>query len=145
MDSLPLKDIEGISALAWWPPAPGWVVMAGCLCLIAMAFMWKRARKHKRIICVVPPRDASLYSRAVILAENARRYALVHGDRHKVAGLRGEEWLMWLREKDNNRFSWDMHALWLNDVGYAPEETVCLSEQEVAAAEFALRRMVKAG
>ena len=44
---LPLKDIHLPGAVLWWPPAPGWWVLAG-LVLVLMVIAWIRYRRGWR-------------------------------------------------------------------------------------------------
>ena len=46
--SLPLRDIHLPDAVAWWPPAPGWWIIAGLLVLLAVLLSWSYRRYQGR-------------------------------------------------------------------------------------------------
>ncbi len=124
-----LRDIHGIQSIPWWPPAPGWWILAG-LSLVLLAGWWAWRRR--------PPRnwrrEARLYledlrqrSRRVDakvvaseVSELLRRVAIARHGRASCAGLVGEEWLLWLKQNDPKGFDWVSQGRILLDLPYAP-------------------------
>ncbi|MCP5197079.1 MAG: DUF4381 domain-containing protein [Gammaproteobacteria bacterium] len=112
-----LRDIHFPEALPWWPPAPGWWLLAALLLIAIAAWIgvWRRYRQGspRRAALVELARlrtgfqsngDATAVAVGVSLL--LRRLALVHFPRNQVAGLVGEAWLQFLdRTGDCNRFS----------------------------------------
>jgi len=45
--NLPLHDIHLPAPIGWWPPAPGWWILAGLLLLIPI-FIWGLSRFRQR-------------------------------------------------------------------------------------------------
>lgn len=107
-----LHDIVVPEPLPWWPPAPGWIVLAGLLFLAFAILSWFRWRLWKR--------DA--YRRAALveldrigggereelasLPALIKRTALAAYPRTEVAPLYGDAWLEFLdREGHTDRFT----------------------------------------
>lgn len=91
------------AAASWWPPAPGWWVLA-LLALVTIGALWRWLRQPER-----GPRRAALRQLQVIRASDAdgaavaratqnliRRYALAVFGRERVARLTGERWLQFV-------------------------------------------------
>ena len=130
-----LIDIRGLDPAPWWPPAPGWWLIAAAL--ILSAYLWPRL---STIIARRPPRrprwqrDAqrrlhSLRRRARNqdaketageLSELIRRIAMAKYGRVSCAGLAGQAWLGWLEERDPAGFAWREQGRVLLDLPYAP-------------------------
>jgi hypothetical protein len=102
--NLPLRDIHLPEPVGWWPPAPGWWLLAvGVPALLACAvWLWHRLRRPtpKKLALrewaaiahgAMPPQE-KLRRLAVLL----RRAALSAYPREEVAGLAGEQWLAFL-------------------------------------------------
>ncbi len=107
-----LHDIVVPEPLPWWPPAPGWIVLAVLALLAGVGLAWIRWRRWKR--------DA--YRRAALteldrigsdrtgglaaLPALIKRTALAAYPRAEVASLHGDAWLEFLdREGKTDRFS----------------------------------------
>jgi len=105
--SLDLRDIHAAPPPAFWPPAPGWWVLAAVLLgLLTVLTVWGyrryRAIRQKRQIMheidQVTNRYANKYN-AMFVAEIStllRRVALQRYDRAQVAPLTGAAWLRFL-------------------------------------------------
>jgi hypothetical protein len=107
----PLAGLRGYrlpEPVSWWPPAPGWWLLAGLgLVLLGLAVVWGRRRWRRRA-----PARAALRELAALRADLARdadagafvrglsrllrRYALTRFPRDRVAGLTGADWLAFL-------------------------------------------------
>lgn len=92
-----LHDIVVPDAVPWWPPAPGWIVLAALLLLASIYYAYRRYRLWQ----------AAAYRRAALrelaaarspkdVAEVLRRTALAIAPRESVAALRGTAWTDWL-------------------------------------------------
>ncbi len=107
-DALPLRDLHLPDSIGWWPPAPGWWILAVILAagLAYFAWRWTRAWRFNA------PRRFALRELARIekeylehrnpvalgkqLSELLRRGMLAYAPRGEVAGLTGDAWLAWL-------------------------------------------------
>ena len=103
-----LRDIHGPPAPDFWPPAPGWIALAGlgivaglCAAVVA-ARRWRAGRFRREALASL----RSLRARhaagaadteiAMELSTLVRRVALARRPRDEVAGLTGDRWLAWL-------------------------------------------------
>lgn len=135
-----LRDIHGIQGVPWWPPAPGWwLVAAGMSLLLYLVWRWRTAIRLR-----IPPLpvfnigswrwDAARRLRALRgrtgsqdtkqtagdLSELVRRIAIARLGRDACAGLTGTQWLDWLKENDPSGFDWTSDGRLLLDAPYAP-------------------------
>jgi hypothetical protein len=106
--ALPLRDLHLPDALGWWPLAPGWwVVLAIIVALLAYFArrLYRRWQFHapRRYALSELARFEAEYlehrNPATLgkeLSELLRRGMLAYAPREEVAGLTGEEWLVWL-------------------------------------------------
>ncbi len=115
---IPIRGLHLPEAIGWWPLAPGWWVLIVLLGvgLVLLLRKWFRfhargaARRHAL-------RQLELYSKEYLrhldgvlfgtqLSELVRRTMLAYAPRSEVAGLTGEEWLVWLdRDLDRSHFA----------------------------------------
>jgi hypothetical protein len=98
-----LADIAVPSPIAWWPPAPGWWILAVAL-MVALAILAGEAiRRYRRnayrrialaeLAAIRPTNDpAGLMAISAVL----KRVALVAYPRIEVASLTGAAWLAFL-------------------------------------------------
>jgi hypothetical protein len=102
---LDLKDIHEPEAIGWWPPAPGWWILAVVLPLLIVLSIWlykrltrKTALKTAAKILTEIRHDSSrdnlqkLCDVSVLL----RRVAISVAPRAESAGLAGRQWLEYL-------------------------------------------------
>jgi hypothetical protein len=102
---LPLRDIHLPDAIGWWPPAPGWWILAAVLvaalgvALISYLRHYRERAALKALRAVLALLDAGeepahcLQQISMIL----RRFAMSMAERaDAVAGLTGERWLRYL-------------------------------------------------
>lgn len=102
-----LKDIHPPGDPSWWPPAPGWWLLAFLLLLLAIwagRALWRRHRARVRrrrvlahldgLVAGYTPEQACEFVTAV--STLLRRVALSHYPREQVAPLTGEDWLRFL-------------------------------------------------
>jgi hypothetical protein len=94
-----LNDIVVPGPVAWWPPAPGWYVLAA-LVLLALAWLgrnrwrsWNRNRyRRKALQSLAGIRAMETPEGAQALPELLKRAALTAWPRAEVAALAGEGW-----------------------------------------------------
>ena len=106
--TLPLRDIRLPEPVGWWPPAPGWWLLAFVLALL---FVWiavrvrkarrqGRARRHAlkqlKQLEANYDRDGNAVALGRGLSILVRRTMLAYAPRADVAGLAGDAWLDWL-------------------------------------------------
>ncbi|QGU33052.1 DUF4381 domain-containing protein [Thermochromatium tepidum] len=135
-----LRDIHDLPPLPWWPPAPGWWLLALALCALGYA-LW-RWRVPLSLRVPIPGitlgtwrweaaqalRDLHRRARAGQdtktlageLSELMRRIAMARLGRSACAGLTGTDWLAWLAANDPNGFPWHERGQALVVAPYAP-------------------------
>ena len=115
-----LADIHLPAEVSFWPPAPGWWVLA-VLLLIGLAFIGHKLRQQaqRRKICQFAlaelerclndyasadstDPDASLLRYVNEVNSVLRRVALVHFPDTNVAGLGGRAWVDFIRQKGDS-------------------------------------------
>jgi hypothetical protein len=136
-----IRDIHGFAGVPWWPPGPGWWLLAGALILLTLLawrfrstlrlripipvitlgdWRWDADRQLRALRRQVQRDEIKLKDAAGRISELLRRIAMARLGRHACAGLTGTEWLGWLHANDPNRFDWDTHGRLLLDAPYAP-------------------------
>jgi hypothetical protein len=95
-----LRDIVVPSPVSWWPPAVGWWLLAGALCIAGAVVLvgLLRQRRHNAYRRIAL-RELAAASALPQVAEILKRTALVAGPRNEIAGLSGERWCRWLRRE----------------------------------------------
>lgn len=141
-----LRDIHLPEPVSWWPPAPGWwlvaLVVVGLLVVGGRIFIkYIRRNRYRRVALVelrclqekrqnYPPRD--LLER---LASLLKQVAIQSCGRHRVASLTGERWLQFLDDTGRtDQFSGGAGRLLGGDhyrpeVKMVPEELFQLAEK----------------
>jgi len=107
----PLAGLRGYhlpEPVSWWPPAPGWWVLAGLavlVCLMVLGWLLRRRRRRAAArlalgelaaLRAAYQRDADPARFARGLSRLLRRFALARFPRGEVAGLAGQRWLGFL-------------------------------------------------
>ena len=106
-----LRDYHLPEAISWWPPAPGWWMLAALAIAAAAALVrWRRQRRGRahasRLASLELARlrtrwradaDATAFLRG--LSQLTRRFVLARFPGEPVAGLCGEAWLRYLADK----------------------------------------------
>ncbi|MBK1730621.1 DUF4381 domain-containing protein [Thiococcus pfennigii] len=140
--AVPLRDIQGLDAIPWWPPAPGWWALAAALLLVALALRyarprecppwrlpiatlgsWRRAARQELRTLRRQAADQPAKETVGKLSELLRRIAMARLGRAACAGLTGEDWLRWLTDHDPRGFDWQRHGIPLLATPYAPPRT----------------------
>ncbi len=105
MEQLPLKDIHLPEPVSWWPPAPGWILLALLLPLlfIATRYLYKRLRQKtvlktagKMLAAIRTDKNRDILQTLVDLSSLLRRVAISTAPRNDVASLSGQAWLAYL-------------------------------------------------
>ncbi len=137
-----LRDIHGIDAVPWWPPAPGWwLILAAAVLLILIVWKWRSTLRLRipipgitrgdwrwdaaRQLRALRRRAKKQPSKATAgeLSELLRRVAMARIGRDACAGLTGTDWLEWLQANDPKGFRWQDEGGILLDLPYAPPDT----------------------
>ena len=128
----PLRDIRGLDPMPWWPPAPGWwlLALAGLAVLLALLWGWHRWRVKRLGWRIAARRELRALRRrlpgldgkqaAAEASELIRRIAMARCGRAACAGLSGEAWLAWLAARDPQGFDWRREGRFLLTLPYAP-------------------------
>ncbi len=112
-----LRDIHSPPPIPFWPPAPGWWILATLvlLCLITgwFFYQWQKKRALRKAALIElnqleqslsEHQDFSLFSAEI--STLLRRIALTKFKQSEVAGLTGNAWLEFLdRTGQTDRFS----------------------------------------
>ena len=106
-----LRDIHVPPEPEFWPPAPGWIAVAGVAIAIWLAVMvvaarrWRAGRFRREALAGIRSlrtrhREGAPDSEiAVELSALLRRVALARHPREEVAGLTGDRWMAWLETR----------------------------------------------
>ncbi len=101
-----LKDIHLPKAVGWWPPAPGWWILAGLVLtgLISIIWLWRRRQQrlqlHRQAVQLLQQihddyaASGNTTELAAQLSSLLRRVAISINP--ETAHLIGEDWLRWL-------------------------------------------------
>lgn len=124
---LPLRDIHLPEAISWWPPAPGWWLLAVSLPLLTGVSIWlyrylarKTAIKTAKKKLAAIRQDAKLddFGKLKEISILIRRVAVSIAPREKTAGLTGAAWLAYLDSSLKDRPFSDGMGRHLSDAPY---------------------------
>jgi hypothetical protein len=138
----PLAQLRGIhlpQPIAFWPPAPGWWILAGVLlATVVAAWLWSRHRRRSVVKHALHELDGlaasgtdDVQDLATAISALLRRVALLRFGRRRVAALHGRAWQEFLSEtgphaRRRTRFAPDAGML-LALAPYAPAGAACLT------------------
>jgi len=108
-----LRDIQLPSDPSWWPPAPGWWLVA--LSVVGLSYIifskiakWRRltapSRKFVSAIRKLPTHDPARSQQNLnAISRLTRQYAITRFGRNRVAGLTGSKWLVFLDQSSKSK------------------------------------------
>ncbi len=131
-----LRDITLPTEVSWWPPAPGWWLLA-VLLIIAIIFSIRglKTRYHRTSILVLAQKErdeiisrynknedsVALMSQLSILL---KRYALLCFPEKNIAGLHGEPWQQFIMKQGPNTTDANQVAELLTTSPYKKTEAI---------------------
>lgn len=147
-EDLPLRDIHLPMPVDWWPPAPGWWLLAVLMLVVVGFLVWRwRRQQHDELALDLALHELErlqgqyganskdlLRELSVLL----RRAAISQYGRERVSGLTGAAWVRFLDEKAGRTLFGDKFAHLLTELPYRPE-----SQAETAALLQAVRLWLK--
>jgi hypothetical protein len=151
-----LHDIVASPPVSWWPPAPGWYVLAVLVFLVATWFIWtglrrRRLNAYRRAalseLDALSQRAASAEEREDALRkvpELLKRTALAAWPREEVAELTGMEWLAFLdRTGGMKEFSQGKGQI-LPELAYGGSEILtALTDEEIRSLTGLAERWIR--
>lgn len=102
---IPLRDIHLPADVSWWPPAPGWWLLATLIVAALVVAAWRYARGYRRRAALRTLERIYLDLQAgepvarclPVVSSVVRRFAMaIAASPRGIAGLVGERWLTWL-------------------------------------------------
>jgi hypothetical protein len=98
-----LRPLHAPQPIPWWPPAPGWWLLAALALGAAAWLVWWRRRMAPRSAALselssLASRSRDPVERAAAVNRLLKRYALICWPHSGVASLTGEDWLAFLDE-----------------------------------------------
>lgn len=102
---LPLKDIHTPEIISWWPPAIGWWLLVLLIILLVVGSIWLYKRLTRKtaiktakslLLSIKQNIDTDNRQKLIELSKLLRRVAISNLPRTKVAGLTGQDWLLFL-------------------------------------------------
>lgn len=140
---LELRDIHPPAPPDFWPPAPGWWLVAALLLAMLLVIgragwrAWGRWRRQRVILAELArlrAKHAASPALAAAVSALLKRVALTRYPRTEVAALTGEAWLRFLdRTGGDGRFTAGPGRV-LAEAPYAPEATTIDAPALMAAA-----------
>ena len=136
-----LRDYHLPEPVAWWPPAPGWwllalLVLAGCAMGVWLFLARHRqtaalraALRELRALKTAHANDGDNLELVRGLSRLLRRFALARFPRVRVAGLTGADWLTFLDSHVRDK-------VFSQGAGRALVEAPYRSQAEIPAAEL---------
>jgi len=104
---LPLRDIHLPDPISWWPPAPGWWIVASTVLFIVLVFFAGRAYYRSKALLRDANAELEKIKHQFVLTKNQaelirdlsillRRSCISFYPRHETASLTGDDWLKYL-------------------------------------------------
>ncbi len=148
--ALQLRDIHLPAEPGFWPPAPGWWILAVLLLVLLFWITrmglrrYRLRRQRQRILAMLADleEDSSTITpeRIARISSLLRRLALMHYPRQRVASLIGADWLQFLDESGGNgRFSHGPGQV----LASGPYQPTLPSDLDIGALSVLLRDWIK--
>jgi hypothetical protein len=141
-----LNDIVAPPPVGWWPPAPGWYLLAVLLLAVLLYLgvrWWLTWRRNRYRRAALDELHSMGVQRLPELPALLKRAALAIWPREQVAALSGAEWHRFLDETAGKTLFTGDAGQALDRLAYAGRSRADLSEAEiksvVGAAEYWLR------
>ncbi|MGD2083019.1 MAG: DUF4381 domain-containing protein [Chromatiales bacterium] len=150
----PLAGLRGYhlpDPVSWWPPAPGWWLVAGLALGVVAALIWWGVRRYRRRAAARAALQELTRLRAALAADDdgaafarglsrlLRRFALARFPRREVAGLAGVRWLAFLDAHGGGGRFRDGPGRVLSDAPYKPAERIPDAELALLVEEWIAR------
>ncbi|VAX12744.1 FIG00657500: hypothetical protein [hydrothermal vent metagenome] len=148
--ALQLRDIHLPTEPGFWPPAPGWWILAVLLLALLLWLIrlglrrYRLRRQRQRILAMLDEleqdNDAITPEKIARISSLLRRLALMRYPRQRVAALTGADWLQFLDESGGNgRFSHGPGQV----LASGPYQPTLSSELDIGALSVLLRDWIK--
>jgi hypothetical protein len=150
-----LHDIVMPGPVPWWPPAPGWYVVAALVFVVviwAAWYWWRqwRANAYRRAALaeldqlVAQSHDPARRVVALqTLPELLKRTALAAFPRHEVASLHGTAWLGFLDRTSGGRDFTSGPGVLITEIAYVPRRAEHLDQAQQEAVIQCIRRWIR--
>jgi hypothetical protein len=144
---LPLRDIHLPTGVEWFPPAPGWWVVAAIflgLTALLVFWHWRRYRRNRFIreaqallaALLASAGDRSTLQQVDEIAALLRRVAISRYGRHEVAGYTGDAWLQFLDNSGKTRGFTQGPGRILGPIRFRPDPAVDVNALATLASEW---------
>ena len=150
-----LHDIVMPGPVPWWPPAPGWYVVAALALVVGVWAVWRwwrqwHANAYRRAALAEleqlaaqsrepSRRDVALQALPALL----KRTALAAFPRDEVASLSGAAWLGFLDRTGGGRDFTSGPGALITEIAYAPHCTEHLDQAQQEAVIQCVRRWIR--
>lgn len=136
---LPLKDIEGLKEVSLWPLATGWwiVIILSIIIISFLAYIifrklsfnysWKKEILNNLSKMEKDINEVNIHEIIIELSELLRRIAIHRYPRNQCAGLKDNDWLLWLEEHDPKKFKWLEKGNLIIKAPYSPPSAIDIS------------------
>lgn len=136
--TLPLRDIHLPDPVSWWPPAPGWWLLACALIVLAITLWlgvrrWQKKQRRRdslRALKTIRAQFIQHQDKTALLRELSilmRRASISFYPRNTSASLTGDAWLQFLddtsRTRDSSNGFKQGDGKWLATAPYLPDNT----------------------
>lgn len=110
-----LKDVHAPDAIGWWPPAPGWWILAIVVTAVAIVLFHVLRKRHRNLaykreaqqeldrIRSHFQQQSNPHDLLRELSELLKRTSITRYGRETVAGLSGDQWLQFLDQSGSTQ------------------------------------------
>ena len=143
-DSIQINSLEPIIApepVSFWPPAPGWYILAALVLLLLLYGIYRAIKKYqknqyrrlalKELAGLSFPTNSEQFVQSVsALNVLMKRTALAGFSRERVAGLSGMNWLNFLETTYPSGQFKQSPGKFLAEIGYVSEKNLELQDKD---------------